>query len=234
MKMKEKDGLCSFVSKFHKVSTQIHNIDANYPEMAMVVMLLNMLPRSYDGLKSTLNVQPENLTLNTLQQQLLLEDVTCQSSDTITPKEEVQAFQAQALVSSCKREEAPEVDKVDVEVVAVAEVEEEEMEVVVEMEDREVVSVEANISNVTPANGSTQFILNSSTSHHMCSNHDYFTDLDTTDCSVEITIANGTTIKAAGTGHISLNLELADGATAGGVFTDVLYIPSMNENLISV
>ncbi|KAG8991652.1 hypothetical protein FRB94_012358 [Tulasnella sp. JGI-2019a] len=166
MKMKEKDGLCSFVSKFHKVRVQICNIDTNYPEIAMAVMLLNALLRLYDGLKSTLNAQPKNLTLNTLQQQLLHEDMTCQSSDAITPKEEIQAFQAQdlVLVSSCQREEAPEVDKVEVVVVAVAEVKEEETEVMVEMEveDKEVVLVEANISNVTPTNGSTQFILDSS------------------------------------------------------------------------
>ncbi|KAG8987075.1 hypothetical protein FRB93_004967 [Tulasnella sp. JGI-2019a] len=235
MKMKEKDGLCSFVSKFHKVRVQICNIDTNYPEIAMAVMLLNALLRLYDGLKSTLNAQPKNLTLNTLQQQLLHEDMTCQSSDAITPKEEIQAFQAQdlVLVSSCQREEAPEVDKVEVVVVAVAEVKEEETEVMVEMEveDKEVVLVEANISNVTPTNGSTQFILDSSASHHMCSNHEYFTDLDTTDHSVEITIANGTTIKAARTGHICLNLELTDSATTEGVFTDILYVPGMNKNL---
>jgi hypothetical protein len=86
------------------------------------------------------------------------------------------------------------------------------------------------VSLSTVETPSSVWYIDSGASKHMFSVREHFTDLTESGIKLEIVLRNNTIVKAAGHGTVSFQRELRPPM----VFRDVLYVPGLKKNLISV
>ena len=74
-----------------------------------------------------------------------------------------------------------------------------------------------------------KWIVDSGATSHMCNCRDMFTELE-----VEVTLGDGSSLKAPGRGMVMVKSRLQNGKTYQCNLNDVLFVPSFAYNLISV
>lgn len=88
------------------------------------------------------------------------------------------------------------------------------------------------LSALTSSTNADEWYLDSGATAHMCGTRDYFDNLSET-AARDIRTAGKETVKAIGTGTITLNIEI-DGKLKTLKLLDVLYVPDLRGNLLSV
>ena len=78
------------------------------------------------------------------------------------------------------------------------------------------------------------WIVESGATSHMCNDCRLFIEMHTLDKPLEIMFGDGHALEAAGKGIVMLDMRLPNGNTQRCKFQDVLYIPSLSYNLLSV
>src|SRR6266702_4795510 len=78
-----------------------------------------------------------------------------------------------------------------------------------------------------------QWIVNSGTSHTMCSNHKWFTHFTPLLTPVKIVLGDNSSIQGTGVSRIDVEMK-AKGQWNRAVLQDVLYVPELHGNLLSV
>jgi hypothetical protein len=89
-----------------------------------------------------------------------------------------------------------------------------------------------NAAFVGEGNHSCEWIVDSGATRHMCSEKSNFRRIDET-FSGNVKVANGQTIRAKGVGDVEL-IIFTEGEVFSVTLSNVLWVPELNENLISV
>ena len=84
------------------------------------------------------------------------------------------------------------------------------------------------------AGSAGNWIVDSGATCHMCSNKKMFMDLKPLEEPMEVTLGDGHTLQAVGRGVVSLKMKLPSGVTRKCNVQDVLYVPALSYNLLSV
>ena len=90
------------------------------------------------------------------------------------------------------------------------------------------------VSHALPAGPTANWIIDSGATCHMCSNKKLFTDFQPLKKPMEVTLGDGRTLEATGRGVVSLKLKLPDSLPRRCNLQDVLHVPALSYNLLSV
>ena len=91
-----------------------------------------------------------------------------------------------------------------------------------------------HVLSVSAKNRSDSWIVDSGATCHMCNNVVLFVELQSLNESLQVTLGDGHTPEAAGRGTVALEMKLPDGTTKTCKLNDVLYVPKLSYNLLSV
>lgn len=78
------------------------------------------------------------------------------------------------------------------------------------------------------------WIVDSGATCHICSSREYFETFHSLQKSLQVTLGDGHQVEATGTGIVTLKLKLPGGGSIIGSLKDVLYVPKLTYNLLSV
>ena len=78
------------------------------------------------------------------------------------------------------------------------------------------------------------WIIDSGATCHISNNRSLFVEYNSLEESQSVTLGDGHTLEAVGKGVVALKLELEDGKTITGQLNDVLYVPELTYNLLSI
>lgn len=84
------------------------------------------------------------------------------------------------------------------------------------------------------ANANSKWIVDSGATCHMCSDSELFQELKSLEKPVEVTFGDGHMLNATGRGTVSLKMKLPNCKTKECKLLDVLHVPKMSYNLLSV
>ena len=90
------------------------------------------------------------------------------------------------------------------------------------------------VSHALPAGPTANWIIDSGATCHMCSNKKLFTDFQSLKKPMEVTLGDGRTLEATGRGVVSLKMKLPDSLPRRCNLQDVLHVPALSYNLLSV
>lgn len=79
-----------------------------------------------------------------------------------------------------------------------------------------------------------QWIIDSGATCHICNQESSFHKLNQLNTSQEVTLGDGRALKAVGYGEVMLNTKLPDGSSQKCKLKDVLLVPDISYNLLSV
>ena len=78
------------------------------------------------------------------------------------------------------------------------------------------------------------WIIDSGATCHICNDRSLFQEFKSLQKPQEVTLGDRSILKAQGTGDVTLNLKLPGGETLTGRLSNVLYVPKLAYNLLSV
>ena len=78
------------------------------------------------------------------------------------------------------------------------------------------------------------WIVDSGATSHMCGSKTPFVELCNPNQPMEVTLGDGNVLNVAGQGVVSLKMKLSDGSVRRCKLLDVLYVPGLAYNLLSV
>ena len=78
-----------------------------------------------------------------------------------------------------------------------------------------------------------QFLFDSACTQHMCNNPSLFTNIKKS-AEVNVLVGNGKSVNVSGTGDVLLNLDSGSGISTKCRLKNVLYVPELSHNLLSV
>jgi len=84
------------------------------------------------------------------------------------------------------------------------------------------------------ASAISKWIVDSGATCHMCSDSGLFESLENLRHPIDVSVGDGRTLKATGRGIVSLNMKLPNGNLKKRKLIDVLYVPKLSYNLLSV
>lgn len=87
---------------------------------------------------------------------------------------------------------------------------------------------------VLSTSATSKWIVDSGATCHMCSDSGLFESLKNLKHPIDVSVGDGRTLKATGRGIVSLNMNLPDGKLKKRKLIDVLYVPKLSYNLLSV
>ena len=90
------------------------------------------------------------------------------------------------------------------------------------------------IGHALHAASTGNWIIDSGATCHMCSNKKLFVDLQPLKQPMEVTLGDGHVLEAIGRGVVSLKMKLPNSVTRRCNVQDVLYVPALSYNLLSV
>ena len=88
--------------------------------------------------------------------------------------------------------------------------------------------------SASSSNQLNSWIVNSGVTCHMCNNKMLFSKLDGSKQSLEVTLGDGHVLEATGRGIVVLKMKLPQGKSMKCKLHDVLYVPMLSYNLLSV
>ena len=90
------------------------------------------------------------------------------------------------------------------------------------------------VCHALSAGSKGNWIVDSGATCHMCNDKTLFGQFEQLQKSQEVTLGDGHVLEATGKGIVSLDMRLPDGKTKRCVLRDVLYVPKLSYNLLSV
>ena len=90
------------------------------------------------------------------------------------------------------------------------------------------------VGHALSASATNSWIVDSGATSHMCNSDKQFIKLRNLKQPLEVTLGDGHALEATGQGIVSLQMKLPDGKTRRCKLHDVLYVPKLSYNLLSV
>ena len=90
------------------------------------------------------------------------------------------------------------------------------------------------VCHALSARSKGNWIVDSGATCHMCNDRKLFTKFECLEKSQEVTLGDGHALEATGQGTVSLEMTLPDGNTNRCILHNVLYVPKLSYNLLSV
>ena len=91
-----------------------------------------------------------------------------------------------------------------------------------------------HVLSAVETNETDSWIIDSGATCHICNNRQSFVNFHTLEKPQEVTLGDGHTLSATGTGNVTLETVLDNGKTKICQLHDVLYVPKLAYNLLSV
>ena len=101
-----------------------------------------------------------------------------------------------------------------------------------EEEKEKIISLVAE--NVLTANRKSNWIVDSGATCHMCNKEELFSELSSLEIPQDITVGDGYSVQAIGKGTVILEMNISDNKNVVCKLSDVLYVPQLSYNLLSV
>ena len=89
-------------------------------------------------------------------------------------------------------------------------------------------------SQVLSVRMTSSWIIDSGASSHMCNDEQFFTKMETLKKPLEIVLGDGHVVKSHQQGTVSLMMKLPGNECRKRNLRDVLYVPNLSYNLVSV
>ncbi|OWY98450.1 polyprotein [Phytophthora megakarya] len=215
-------NLMNYLLAFDDICLRLAAVEDALAEDERIIILLGSLPQEYDGMVKIIEAHGTVSLLET-KETLRLEFTTLQKREKEEP-----AFQVPCQTRLSTSNEADAQTSVGVAVVAIAEVAG-EGKVIMEAVPTQKASVDEFLFPAADT-FTASWLLDSATSSHMTRDRTDVTVFDELASTLIITVANGERLPAQGKGTVKFVLE--GGRTV--CMTDVLYIPGINQKLISI
>ena len=90
------------------------------------------------------------------------------------------------------------------------------------------------VSHALQTGSAGNWIVDSGATCHMCSNERFFVDLQPLKQPMQVTLGDGRTLEAIRSGMVSLKMKLPNSTSSMCNVRDVLYVPALSYNLLSV
>ena len=90
------------------------------------------------------------------------------------------------------------------------------------------------LSSVSSPNEQRAWIVDSGATSHMCRDKKSFSALYQSEDPVDVVLGDGRTLSAVGRGNVELDMVLPNGKVKSCTLYDVLYVPDLSYNLVSV
>ncbi len=87
---------------------------------------------------------------------------------------------------------------------------------------------------ISSEKGLNSWIVDSGATCHMCNDKEMFVEFNNLEPSQEVTLGDGYSVEATGCGTVRLKMQLTDDKTKECKMSDVLYVPQLSYNLLSV
>lgn len=90
------------------------------------------------------------------------------------------------------------------------------------------------VTHALKAGHTMNWIVDSGATCHMCANQEFFVDLQPLGKPMDVTLGDGRVLQATGRGLVTLSMRLPGGSERRCNLLDVLYVPALSYNLLSV
>ena len=241
LKLKEGESVQEHIRKMTEIFEELAVIGDPVKEEDRVVHLLASLPESYNMLVTALEANSEVPQMVVITEHLLHEESKHKDQEdsgrshmkamTVTrSKMEVRCYHCNKLghiKRNCRalkqkqpprsRESQPQANKASVRNQSPGD----ECDALV-------------VSHALQSGSAGNWIVDSGATCHMCSNKKFFVDLQPLKQQMEVTLGDGHTLKAIGSGVVSLKMKLPNSTSSRCNVQDVLYVPALSYNLLSV
>ncbi len=88
--------------------------------------------------------------------------------------------------------------------------------------------------SISSDKGMDSWIVDSGATCHMCNDKKQFVEFNSLEPPQEVTLGDGYSVEATGCGVVRLKMTLTDNKTKECKLKDVLYVPQLSYNLLSV
>ena len=96
------------------------------------------------------------------------------------------------------------------------------------------ISIDDRALYTTSSHEQSTWIVDSGATVHMCHDRQSFTDLYQLENPIDVVLGDGRALTAVGRGEVVLDMFLPNGESRSCTLCDVLYVPQLSHNLISV
>lgn len=229
LKYDTKDDMQVHINNLIDLKIQLEAVGHHVNEIMMIMVLLESLPRDYDSLIIALETQKESIDFDFASSRVLEEferqkarsndDVGGELALNVTSKKKFKKFKGKC--NHCHR--TGHIAKYCFERLAQEKKRNEKSEANFVTE-----KVQALLANFE-SEDNDHWLIDSGASNHMCFDRNLFINFKETDVR-EVTIANGKKIHVVGTGDV----EIKESTENKLLLTNVLFVPELRQNLISV
>lgn len=94
--------------------------------------------------------------------------------------------------------------------------------------------IASHTSSVSSSNEQSIWIIDSGATCHMCQDSKLFTTLHQLEDPIDVVLGDGRAITAVGRGEVMLDMVLPNGESKSCMLHDVVYVPALSYNLLSV
>ena len=101
-------------------------------------------------------------------------------------------------------------------------------------EDSVLISIDDRVLYTASSHEQSTWIVDSGATTHMCHDTQSFTNLDQLENPIDVVLGDGRVLTAVGRGEVVLDMVLPNGESRLCTLCDVLYVPQLSHNLISV
>ena len=230
LKMNDNDNVLHHCNHALQIQAKLVNIGAGMDDEDIAICILQSLPKNYERIVTHLEMSDRALTSRDVIRAITNEHVK-RSANQVHIKTETQAFNAEKETRKCfkcgkighleancwskqgtskpkyRGKRANIVEKVDF--------------------------IAFSASKFEESNG-MKWVLDSGASHHICRNRDQFYSFKERNGHEQVVVANGLKCKILGEGTVKEDIVLKNGKSKTILIENVLYIPGMNKNLLSI
>ena len=250
LRLKDGQSVQKHVKALTEIFDELSVIGDPLDEENQVVHVLASLPESYDMLVTALEASPEVPKLAVVTERLLHEELKRKEKDTSTI--EVKAMTAKYRSSGkgpkchhcgkfghirreCReliRNSGSNSDNRSTQSGTKKHGFKQQKAYAAEGDEEEIIGLLAE--HALSVEKKSNWVVDSGATCHMCKDLELFDEITVLDTPQEITVGDGYSVKATGRGDVLLKMTVADGKTQKCKLTDVLFVPDLSHNLLSV
>lgn len=248
LKLKDGQSVQKHVKALTEIFDELAIIGDPLDDESKVVHLLASLPDSYDMLVTALEASAEVPKLEVVTERLLHEESKRKDKDTLetnvkamtsnhgNPRKGPRCYHCgkighvkrycKELTKKFERQTPSTYGKNRMKPQNVCTAEEEEDD------DEEIISLVAE--NTLAVNGKSNWIVDSGATCHMCNEEELFEEISSLEIPQDITVGDGYSVQAIGKGTVTLEMNISENRNVVCKLSDVLFVPQLSYNLLSV
>ena len=234
LEMKESDNVLQHCNKVLGLQAELTSIGAAMADEDLSVCLLHSLPKSYEHIVTYMEMNDRELHTQDIIRALTNEHVKRTASETNVIKDETSAFNTEREVRKCtycgrdghlenkcwsKYGRPKRFTK--------------RADYTIQNDDNEFIAFATSLDNKSEGSSKYLWAIDSGATHHICRNKEQFSELTKTHGD-QVIVANGNKVNILGEGTVEEKVILPCGYSRTLKIMNVLYIPDMGKNLLSI